>query len=315
MLEQGAVALKRAGISYDEEFQQRVLDTRSQMVPLEMFIDEDTGRLKEWYNEYETGDLNHGHASHLLGLFLGHININEDDTPALWQAQKAELERWMNNDCYGYHPDGSLMAMRAGNEDYAFENVSHGVVGTGYNHAMVMEWTALANSIAESVVDSRFDQINLMENLPSAWSSGTVKGIRARGGYQWNLTWENGELLSCVIDSPTGETPRVMYKGEPVNLSTDSRFTVNRAEASPQDLIYEAQDKLDEKYTKESKNVLQAALENNNYEDISAALLAMDPVRFIVRDVTIEAEEGMQVLTERGQTLQLTANSDKKDAK
>lgn len=315
MLEQGAVALKRAGISYDEEFLQRALDTRSQMVPLEMFIDEDTGRLKEWYNEYETGDLNHGHASHLLGLFLGHININEDDTPELWQAQKAELERWMNNDCYGYHPDGSLMAMRAGKEDYAFENMSHGVVGTGYNHDMVMEWTALANSIAESVVDSRFDQINLMENLPSAWSSGTVKGIRARGGYQLNLTWENGELLSCVIDSPTGETPRVMYKGEPVNLSTDSRFTVNRAEASPQDLIYEAQDKLDEKYTKESKNVLQAALENNNYEDIYAALLAMDPVRFIVRDVTIEAEEGMQVLTERGQTLQLTANSDKKDAK
>lgn len=315
MLEQGAVALERAGISYDEAFLKRALEAKSQMVPLEIFIDENTGRLKEWYNEYETGDLNHGHASHLLGLFLGHININEADTPELWQAQKAELERWIGNDCYGYHPDGSLMAMRGGYEDYAFENMSHGVVGTGYNHAMVMEWTALANSIAESVVDSRFDQINLMENLPSAWSSGTVKGIRARGGYQLNLTWENGELLSCVIDSPTGETPRVMYKGEPIDLSKDNRFTVNRANATLQDLIYEAQDKLDEKYTKESKDALQDALESNDYENISAALLAMNPVKFMIREVTVEAEEGMKVLTERGQTLQLTAKSDKEAAK
>ena len=68
------------------------------------------------------------------------------------------------------------MAMRAGFEDFAFANMTCGVVGTGYGHAAVMQWLPVASSIAESVVDSRFDQINLMENLPSAWSSGTVKG-------------------------------------------------------------------------------------------------------------------------------------------
>ena len=111
----------------------------------------------------------------------------------------------------------------------------------------------MTSSITEAIVDSRFDQINLMENLPSAWSSGTVKGIRARGGYQLSITWEDGELVSCVIDSPTGETPRVLYKGKPVVLSEDSRFTVNRADTSIQNLVYEAQDKLEGKYTGESK--------------------------------------------------------------
>lgn len=313
MMESGAKDLKRAGISYDEALLERALDARSQMMPLEMFIDEDTGRLKEWYNEYQIGDAYHRHASHLLGLFLGHININEADTPELYYAQQAETERWITANG-GTHPDRSLMAMRAGFEDFAFANMTCGIVGTGYGHAAVMQWMPIASSIAESVVDSRFDQINLMENLPSAWSSGTIKGIRARGGYQLSMTWENGELINCVIDSPTGETPRVLYKGEPVVLSEDARFTVNRASATLEDLIYEAQEKLEGKYTEESKNALKAALESNDYDMISAALLAMVPVNFVEHEVSIKTEKGLSVLTEKDQMLQLTANSNKEDA-
>ncbi|WP_343845438.1 glycosyl hydrolase family 95 catalytic domain-containing protein [Faecalicatena contorta] len=252
MMERGARDLKHAGISYDESLLDRVLEARSQMMPLEMFIDENTGRLKEWYNEYQIGDARHRHASHLLGLFLGHININEADTPELYYAQQAETERWITANG-GTHPDRSLMAMRAGFEDFAFANMTCGIVGTGYNHGAVMQWMPIASSIAESAVDSRFDQINLMENLPSAWSSGTIKGIRARGGYQLSMTWENGELINCVIDSPTGETPRVLYRGEPVVLSEDVRFTVNRAATTLDELTYEAQEKLEGKYTEESK--------------------------------------------------------------
>lgn len=313
MLERGAKDLKRAGIPYDEALLERVLDTRSQMMPLEMFIDEETGRLKEWYNEYAVGDERHRHASHLLGLFLGHIDINEADTPELFYAQQAEALRWMNANG-GTHPDRSLMAMRAGYEDFAFENLTCGIIGTGYGHDAVMQWTAIASSIAESVVDSRFDQINIMENLPSAWSSGTVKGIRARGGYQLSMTWENGEIVNCVIDSPTGETPRVLYKGEPVVLSEDGRFTVNRAGAPLDDLIYEAQNKLEGKYTQESKAVLQEAIDSNNADTISDALMAMEPINFITTEVKIEGEDEIKVLTEKDQTLQLTAKSDKEDA-
>ena len=313
MMENGAKDLKHAGISYDEALLERVLEARSQMMPLEMFIDEETGRLKEWYNEYSIGDAYHRHASHLLGLFLGHININEADTPELYYAQQAETERWITANG-GTHPDRSLMAMRAGFEDFAFANMTCGVVGTGYGHATVMQWMPVASSIAESVVDSRFDQINLMENLPSAWSSGTVKGIRARGGYQLSLTWENGELINCVIDSPTGETPRVLYKGEPVVLSEDTRFTVNRAGTTLDELIYEAEEKMEGKYTEESKNALRAALESNDYDTISAALLAMVPFNFVITEVTIETEDDLKVLTEKGQMLQLTAKSEKENA-
>ncbi len=311
MIEKGAEDLERAGISYDEELLGRVLEAREQMIPLEMFIDEETGRLKEWYNEYEIGDYYHRHASHLLGLFLANIDINEDDTPELYEAQIKEMERWMNANG-GSHPDRTLMAVRAGFEDFALSHLE--VVGTDYGHNAVMQWTPLASCIAESVVDSRFDQINLMENLTSSWSSGTVKGIRARGGYQLSVTWENGELVECVIDSPTGETPRVLYKGEPVDLSSDSRFTVNRAERTMEEQQYEVQDKLEGKYTEESKAALQTAAESGDYGAISQALLEMVPVDHYERKINIETEDGVKVLTEAGQTLQLTASSDKEDA-
>ena len=236
MMIEGAEELDRADISYDKDLLERVKEAKGQMIPLEMFIDEETGRLKEWYNEYEVGELNFGHCSHLIGLFLANTDINEYDTPEVYAAQKAELERWLEatESNRGAHPDRAMMAVRAGYEDFALSHMD--IISTDYGHDWVMQWTPIANAIGESILDSRFDEINLMENLTSSWSSGTVKGIRARGGYQLSLSWENGELTHCVIDSPTGETPRVLYKGEPVDLSKDSRFTVNRAQTTMDDL-------------------------------------------------------------------------------
>ena len=311
MIEDGAEDLDRAGIAYDRDLVNQVKEAKEQMIPLEMFIDEETGRMKEWYNEYEIGEANHRHASHLLGLFLSNIDINEYDTPELYEAMEAEMYRWMTANG-GAHPDRSLMAVRAGYEDFGLSHLE--IVGSDYGHDAVMKWGPMASCIGESVVDSRFGEINLMENLTSSWSSGSVKGIRARGGYQLSLSWENGELTHCVIDSPTGETPRVLYKGEPVDLSADSRFTVNRAQTTLDDLKYEAGEKLDGKYTEESKSVLEAALETEDYDTISQALLAMVPVNYIEREVSVETENGVNVLSGRGNSLQLTASSDKEDA-
>lgn len=313
MMEMGAEELDKAGISYDKELLERVLEARDQMIPLEMFIDEETGRFNEWYNEYPIGDWYHRHASHLLGLFLGHLDINEADTPELFYAMQAETLRWITANG-GTHPDRSLMAMRAGYEDFAFANMTCGVVGTGYNHSAVMQWCAVSSSVAEAIVDSRFDEIHLMENMPEAWSSGEVKGIRARGGYQLSITWEDGELTSCIIDSPTGETPRVLYKGQPVVLSEDSRFTVNRADRSLEELKEEAAEKLEDKYTEETKEALQAAVESNDKEQISDALMDMEPIHFVTYDVQVISENGVRVLTDEDPTLQLYADSEKEDS-
>lgn len=218
MLKSGGEALKRAGLPFDQALLDRVEAAESRLMPMEMLIDEETGRLKEWYNEYPVGDLRHRHASHLLGLFLNHIDINEKDSPRLYAAQRKEMERWMEADG-GIHPDRSLMAVRAGFPDYAFANMTTGIVGTGYGHDEVMRWTAVAGSIGEALVDSRFGRIRLLEHLPSAWSSGTVRGIRARGGHEMSITWRAGKLEQCILKVQGEELPKVFYKGEELEVN------------------------------------------------------------------------------------------------
>lgn len=312
ILEKSAAKLEQAGVDYDKAFLKRVLETREQMIPLEMFIDENTGHLKEWYNEYEIGDYRHRHASHLLGLFLSNVEITPYDTPELWEAQKKELNRWKDANG-GAHPDRSLMALRCGYPDYALSALE--LIGTDYNHDSLMFWGQLTNAIPEAVLDSRYDSINIMENMPSAWTGGSVKGICARGGYQLSIEWKNGELVRCVIDSTTGRTPSVFYKGEPVILANDDRFVVNRATTSLEQLQKEAGENLDEKYTLESRKMLESVANSTDKEELLNALMAMEPSHYMIREVTITAEDDIHVLSGRGSTLQLFASSDKKDAR
>ncbi|WP_343250328.1 glycosyl hydrolase family 95 catalytic domain-containing protein [Diplocloster hominis] len=306
MMESGAEALDEAGVEYDRTLLADVLTAREKMVPLELFIDLDTGRLKEWYNEYTTGDAGHRHASHLLGIFMNHSGINEADTPALYYAAQEEGKRLFSRGG-GQHPDRATMSVRLGDPQTAFSAMPHGIAGTNTSNNDWRYWCPVSNSVAEAILDSRFDELNLMENIPDQWSSGTIKGIRGRGGYQLSMEWADGELVSCTIDSPSGATPRVLYKGKGVNLSEDPRFQVNRAALSLEELIKEASQKLNDNYTKASKDALQAALEINTVEALSQALLAMVPVNGAEHeDFTIEAQDGRTVLCKAGETVQLS---------
>lgn len=75
----------------------------------------------------------------------------------MYEAQVRELERWMEANG-GAHPDRALMAVRTGHEEFALSHLD--IVGTDNGHNAVMQWTALANAIPETILDSRFDQIN-----------------------------------------------------------------------------------------------------------------------------------------------------------
>ncbi|WEH31435.1 glycoside hydrolase family 95 protein [Streptomyces sp. AM 3-1-1] len=55
------------------------------------------------------------------------------------------------------------------------------------------------SGITEMLLQSQHDVIEVLPALPAAWSSGTVRGLRARGGATLEFSWENGRATRIAL--------------------------------------------------------------------------------------------------------------------
>jgi alpha-L-fucosidase 2 len=77
---------------------------------------------------------------------------------------------------------------------------------------------AFTAGVSEMLVQSHLGGIDLLPALPSAWSTGSVRGLRTRGGFEVDLAWADGKLTSAMVRSVSGNGGRLSYHGKTVDL-------------------------------------------------------------------------------------------------